>query len=213
MAEATPTPKVFLSYSWTNEDHVNWVVRLAERLVGDGVDVVLDQWALKEGHDMHAFMEQMVTEPTVSKVLAVCDQLYAEKADGRRGGVGKETQIISPEVYAKTKQEKFIPLVREWNEDVTPREAYLPVYFKNAIYIDFSDDERFEESYERLLRNIYGRPERKKPQLGQPPAHLFVVHETHVKTAGKLDRLKDAVQRGKPHTQAMLQEYLETVFD
>src|SRR4051812_15546819 len=113
MAEATETPKVFVSYSWTSEDHVNWVVRLAVRLVSDGVDVVLDQWDLKEGHDKYAFMERMVTDPGVSKVLAVCDETYADKANGRRGGVGAETQIISKDVYEKVKQEKFIPLIRE----------------------------------------------------------------------------------------------------
>lgn len=133
MPDTKETPRVFLSYSWTNNDHVDWVVQLAEKLVSDGVDVTIDQWDLKEGQDKHAFMEQMVTDPTITKVLAVCDKRYAEKADGRHGGVGTETQIISPEVYTKTKQEKFIPLIREWNEDVDPRTSWVPTYFKNAF--------------------------------------------------------------------------------
>ena len=113
MPDPTPTPKVFISYSWTNDDHVNWVVRLAERLVGDGVDVVLDKWEFLEGHDKFAFMERMVTDATVNKVLAVCDERYAAKADDREGGVGTESQIISKDIYDKVMQEKFIPLVRE----------------------------------------------------------------------------------------------------
>jgi hypothetical protein len=37
-------------------------------------------------------MEKMVTDPEISKVLIVSDKMYAEKADGRAGGVGTETQ-------------------------------------------------------------------------------------------------------------------------
>lgn len=207
------TPRVFVSYSWSSEEHVSWVVSLAQKLVSDGVDVVLDKWDLKEGHDKHSFMERMVADPTIAKVLAVCDRKYAEKADGRLGGVGTETQIISPEVYAKTRQEKFIPLVREWNDDATPAHPCLPVFFKNAIYIDFSDDEAFNQAYERLIRNIYGAPELKKPSLGKKPAHLSVEYSALVIPAGKLDRLKDAIQRGKPNTQIMLRDYLDSFAD
>lgn len=49
-----PTPRIFLSYSWTSEEHVQWVLELAERLRADSVDAVLDQWDLKEGHDKFA---------------------------------------------------------------------------------------------------------------------------------------------------------------
>ena len=58
-----PTPKVFVSYAWTDEEHQKWVLGFAERLVGDGVDVVLDAWDFKEGHDKYAFMERMVSDP------------------------------------------------------------------------------------------------------------------------------------------------------
>ena len=48
------TRKVFISYSWAVQDRV---VELAERLVANGVDVVLDVWDLMPGHDKYAFME------------------------------------------------------------------------------------------------------------------------------------------------------------
>ena len=54
------TPKIFISYSWTNPVHEEWVINLAERLVSDGVDVVIDKWNLKEGQDKFNFMETMV---------------------------------------------------------------------------------------------------------------------------------------------------------
>jgi len=70
------------------------VLNLAKELVELGVDVILDKWTLREGADKYAFMKKMVTDPSVGKVILICDQLYAEKADGRKGGVGTETQIV-----------------------------------------------------------------------------------------------------------------------
>lgn len=74
--------KVFISYSWSSDDIT---MPLAERLVSYGVDVVLDKWDLKEGQDKYAFMEQCVNNPEVDKVLIVCDQKYADKANNRKG--------------------------------------------------------------------------------------------------------------------------------
>jgi len=62
------TPKVFVSYSWTSPDHEDWVLNLSTELRESGVDVILDKWDLKEGHDSNAFMERMVTDDTVDKV-------------------------------------------------------------------------------------------------------------------------------------------------
>src|SRR6266849_537201 len=97
---------VFISYSWTPEQHRQWVLELAKRLVSHGIDVILDVWHLKPGQDKYVFMERMVTDPQVKRVLIICNRSYQEKADGRTGGVGTESQIISPEVYGKVDQEK-----------------------------------------------------------------------------------------------------------
>jgi hypothetical protein len=59
--KALTNPKVFISYSWTTPEHEEWVVDLATRLMHNGVSVVLDKWDLKEGQDVYAFMESMVT--------------------------------------------------------------------------------------------------------------------------------------------------------
>jgi SEFIR domain len=73
----------------------------------------IDKWDLKEGHDAIKFMEKMVTDPEIKKVIVVLDRTYAEKADGREGGVGTETQIISPKIYAKADQNKFVGVASE----------------------------------------------------------------------------------------------------
>lgn len=121
------TPKVFISYSWAKKDETK---ELAERLRTSGVDVVLDIWDLKPGQDKYAFMEQCVTDDKIDRVLIICDMSYAEKANSRNGGVGDETMTISPEIYGKAKQEKFIPVVIEMDED---NKLFLPAYLKSRI--------------------------------------------------------------------------------
>jgi hypothetical protein len=74
MSETPPiSPKAFISYSWSSVAHQEWVLTLATRLREDGVDVSLDKWDLKEGHDALAFMERMVSDPSVTKVIVVSD--------------------------------------------------------------------------------------------------------------------------------------------
>jgi len=159
-------PKVFMSYSWAIEDKV---LELSERLVSNGVDVVLDKWDLKEGQDKYVFMEQAVSNPEITRVLILCDTSYVEKANARAGGVGDETVIISPEIYGNVKQEKFIPIIFEKDENNKP---YLPAYIKSRIYIDLSNEDNYETQYEKLLRNLHGKPEYSKPKLGNAPEWL-----------------------------------------
>ena len=104
--------KTFISYSWTTPEHEEWVLHLATQLVESGVDVILDKWHLREGNDSYTFMEKMVTDPNVKKVMMICDKAYAEKADKKESGVGIETQIISSEVYGQVEDNtKFLGCV------------------------------------------------------------------------------------------------------
>lgn len=125
--------KAFISYSWSSPEHEQWVLNLAEQLCENGIDVQLDKWGLKEGHDKFSFMEKMVTDPEIKKVIIVSDKIYAEKADQRTGGVGTETQIITPELYGKTEQNKFVIVTTQKDEN---GDAYVPAYYKSKIYID-----------------------------------------------------------------------------
>ena len=153
---ANAHPKVFISYSWTTEVYKARVLDLAKRLRRSGVDVILDQWELKPGHDMYAFMEQSIR--AADKVLILCDKGYSSKADNRTGGVGAETQIITPDVYGKHKQEKFIPVIME-------KPTMVPSYLKSRYAVYFINDE--EEEYRNLCRAIFGINREKKPPLGE----------------------------------------------
>lgn len=164
--EDDKTPKVFISYSWSSDE---LVLDLAKRLVAHGVDVVLDKWDLKEGNDKYEFMERCVNDSEITKVLIICDKIYAQKANDRTGGVGDETVIISSEIYGNARQEKFIPIIAERDEE---GKEYVPIYIKTRIYIDLSDPAKYEEEYEKLLRNIYEKPQFIKPKLGKRPEWL-----------------------------------------
>lgn len=210
MTTTLERPKAFVSYSWTSPQHEDFVIGLAERLVSDGVEVILDKWDLKEGHDKYVFMEQMVTDPDVAKVIIVSDKNYAEKADARKGGVGTESQIISAEVYSKAKQEKFVPVVVEFKEDGEP---WLPSFLKTRIYINLSSPDVFYAEYEKLIRNIYDRPLRAKPQIGKPHTCLLEEAPRAGTSSHAFSAFKDAVLAGKSNARTLGTTFLERVLD
>lgn len=207
MKGSTENPKIFISYSWTTPQHEQWVLELSERLSGNGIIVILDKWDLKEGQDKHVFMEQMVNDKTVNKVLVICDNGYQSKADSRKGGVGTETQLISKEIYEHTGQEKFIPIIREYDASKKP---CIPHYMASRIYIDLSSDEVFEDNYQKLIRNLYGKPLLKKPPLGTPPAYITTEGSTTLKTSHKVAEVKNAILNDRRNVDGLILDYLNT---
>jgi hypothetical protein len=203
-------PKVFISYSWTSPTFQNGVKKLAERLLADGVDVVLDLFDLKEGQDKNAYMEKMVTDPTVSHVLMFCDKRYAEKANARRAGVGTESQIISNEVYKKVDQSKFIPVFCELGEDGQP---YLPVFLESRIGIDFSTPEKTNENWEQLIRALYGKPKHVKPELGKLPAFLLEEGTPATPAIAKFSSLRQAIVSASPTIDLHRRDFLEACLE
>lgn len=198
------TPKVFISYSWTSPEHKQRVKELADRLIGDGVDVIIDIYNLREGQDLNTFMEQMVENPEVTKVLVICDKRYTEKANSRKGGVGTESQIISVEVYQKTDQQKFIALFFESNGG-TP---HLPTFLKGRLGIDMSTPERESENYETLIRAIHNEPLYRKPALGKRPAYLLEDNTSSSTTRHLLRTIKDSATQSRPHTNTLIKDYI-----
>lgn len=203
-------PKIFISYSWTTPKHEDWVINLAERLVSDGVDVIIDKWNLKEGHDKYDFMETMVKSPDIQKVLIILDKKYSEKAEKRAGGVGTETQIISPKIYGDVSQEKFIPIVAEKDENGN---AFTPTFLESRIYIDLSDDDKFEENYENLLRNIYQRPAYNKPKIGKAPSYLFEETPMTHKTSNIVRSFENQISKSPKRINSILREFLDNFFE
>jgi TIR domain len=197
-------PKLFISYCWSSTEHEEWVLQLGTELRENGVDVILDKWDLKEGNDANAFMEKMVTDEDIKKVILVIDEKYSEKANSRTGGVGTETQIISAEVYESVDQNKFVAVIANRDE---AGKAKLPVFYKSRIYIDLSDGDLYAKNFEQLLRWVFDKPVNIKPEIGKKPAFLDEESSVSLGTTVAYRRCVDAIRNSKPHAQGALTEY------
>ncbi len=154
-------PTAFISYSWDNHDHREWVASLAERLRRDGIDVKLDKWHTALGDQLPAFMEREIRSN--SFVLIVCTPSYKMKSDARKGGVGYEGDIMTGEVFTTQNHRKFIPIL---SRGTWPEAA--PSWLLSKFYVDLSEPSRFERNYQDLLSTVAGR-QPVVPPLGPAP--------------------------------------------
>lgn len=84
MATRTDSPLVFISYSWKPIQNKNKIIDIARKLVSDGITVLLDEWNLAEGQDKYEYMEKMVNDKNVDKVLIFSNKSYTEKANDKK---------------------------------------------------------------------------------------------------------------------------------
>ena len=156
------TPKVFISYSHDDDDHKGWVYKLACKLVENGIETILDQWDLTLGSNLPKFMENGLT--SADRVLVICTENYIDKANDGIGGVGYEKTILTAELMQNQDSKKFIPIVRN-----VERKIKTPTCLTGRLYIDFSNDQEFNNSFKKLLHEIYDVPLKPKPKLGKNP--------------------------------------------
>ncbi|MGQ0763013.1 MAG: toll/interleukin-1 receptor domain-containing protein [Acidobacteriota bacterium] len=187
---ALKKPICFISYSWEGKRHQNWVSRLAQALVLNGVRVRVDFWDTHYGMDISKYMETSVRRS--SHVLIVCTPKYAGRADARKGGVGAETSLVTGEAFTGTaNKKKFVPILRQG----VPTKA-LPTYLKGKLYIDFRR-RAFRKPLEDLLRHVFDERESKRPELGKRPNFPAVVLPKSRATAKRAAQPKRRVVRKK----------------
>ncbi len=204
MTDSTP-PKLFISYSQSDPAHVEWVIDLATALRGSGIDTILDKWDLREGDDAIKFMEKMVDTPDIQKVLIVSSKSYVDKATRRSGGVGTETQIISEEIYNQQKQNKFVVVVAEKDET---GKLYLPTYYKSRIYIDLTEEEKYSEEFEKIIRWAFNKPLHVKPEIGTPPPFIDDEDAILLGTTTSYKTAIQAIKTGSNSAAGAIDEYL-----
>ena len=160
----TVMSSVFISYSWDNDIHREWVRKLAARLRADGVDVSIDRWATVPGDQLPAFMERVIRENQF--VVIICTPRYKRRSDAREGGVGYEGDIMTAEVLTSQNNRKFIPVLREgvWQEAA-------PSWLLGKYYINLSGNPYSERDYEDLVRTLLGVRET-APPIGRPLATI-----------------------------------------
>ncbi|WP_291479292.1 toll/interleukin-1 receptor domain-containing protein [Corynebacterium sp.] len=159
-------PVVFISYSRASEEHAAWVRSLASRLRANKVDVHLDLWDVRLGHDLDLYMEKY--GDTSVRVLVILSDDYGRKADARgeqHSGVGTETTVMSRTVYREPDSNRVIPIVPD--SGATTGAPILPRDLGNRSWVDFRED--YDTAFEKLLRELHGVPIESAPPLGKNP--------------------------------------------
>jgi hypothetical protein len=154
----------FISYSWDDDAHCEWIRELATRLRADGVDVSIDRWSAIPGDQLPAFMERAIRDNEF--VVIVCTPRYKRRSDAREGGVGYEGDIMTAEALTSRNQRKFIPVLRtgEWKQSA-------PSWLLGKYYINLTGDPYSERDYEDLVRTLLGVRET-APPIGTPMATI-----------------------------------------
>jgi hypothetical protein len=156
------TKTVFVSYSWDSEDHKDWVRQLADDLINNGINVILDQYDLEVGSDMTYFMEKSMT---ADKILVLLTPNYKLKADDRKGGVGFEYSMISAEYYSsQAEKSKVIPILCNGNQKDS-----CPAFVKTKVFHDMTEKPYYDAKLYELIKIIVDRPLLEKPTIGQLP--------------------------------------------
>jgi TIR domain len=152
-------PRTFISYSHDSPEHETRVRGLAERLVKDGVDCVLDLWEVPfEGWPQ--WMERQVKDADF--VLVVGSAGYLAKTERQKPELGRgvkfENFLVLQSIYnAGTWNEKFVPvLVDDLPQTVLP--LVLQAFPFYPVFLD--------TGYKDLLGRLTGQPAYVKPPLG-----------------------------------------------
>ena len=156
-------PKVFISYSWESEEHTDWVKSLADKLLADGIEAIIDSYDVSPGDRLPKFMESSIRDSDY--VIIICTEEYKRKANNREKGVGYESHIISAELYNNHNDRKFIPIIRQGDFNTA-----LPTYLDGKLAIDLRGNPFNEDSYKDLIASIF--KVKKKPKLGIRPYYV-----------------------------------------
>ena len=156
-------PKVFISYSWESKEHSEWVKSLADELLSDGIEAIIDSYDVSPGDRLPKFMESSIRDSDY--VIIICTEKYKRKANNREKGVGYESHIISAELYNNHNDRKFIPIIRQGDFNTA-----LPTYLDGKLAIDLRGNPFNENSYKDLIASIF--KVKKKPKVGIRPYYL-----------------------------------------
>lgn len=204
----TTNPKVFISYSWSNQDHQNQVIDIATALMKEGIEVVLDVWDLKPGNDAYAFMESMVSDK-ITKVLMLCDETYVRKSNDRQGGAGTEAQIITPKIYSDHNQDTLVAAIMGRDDDGNP---YLPIYYSGRIYFDLTSPANYSTEFEKIVRWAWDRPLHEKPPLGVKPKYLDETAKPSLINSGMAHRAAlSGLKTGNKRSAALVGDFFNVI--
>lgn len=143
----TEYKSVFISYSYDNHSHEQWVKHFADTLKAYGVKTIFDK-DLPYGSDLSSFMVKGIQDADV--VLVVGTPTYLQKTQqSETTGVRFEDVIITNSLMANIDANKFIPILRQGTYS-----SSFPLLLSHRKGIDFSDDSKFDEKIKELLQAL-----------------------------------------------------------
>jgi hypothetical protein len=154
-------PRVFVSYSQDSPEHGARVLELSQKLRGDGVDAILDQFVRAPEQGWARWMADELA--AADFVLVVVSDAYRAKAEdqvprGAGRGVKWEMHLSVQEIYeTDARNTKFIPVLLEGTSD----EAIPTVLRAWTWYV-------LPGGYEDLLRRLVDAPAVVPAPLGEP---------------------------------------------
>lgn len=156
------SPKVFISYSHDSPEHADWVLGLSNRLLGDGIDCILDQYEEWPPTGWPRWMTARIKESDF--VLMVCTEPYYRRVMGEeKAGVGLgvrwEGNLVYNELYAGgTVNHKFLPLI-----PIGGSAQHVPDPLQGFPRFSVHTEDGYRELYRRLTlqRSV------EKPVLGK----------------------------------------------
>jgi len=141
-----------VSYSHDSAQHKSVVLALSERLRGDGIECVIDQYVQSPKEGWPRWMVRRVKKADF--VLVVCTEHYRrrfelEEQKGKGRGAKWEGAVITQQLYdADGHNSRFIPIL------LHSRETDIPLILRGATYYDLTDG----KDYESLYRLLTGQP-------------------------------------------------------
>lgn len=156
----------FISYSWDDDVHKQWVLKLSNALIKKGIYTLLDQY-LPHGYSLTHFMDRGID--IADRVIVVGSPQYLEKSRKQAyGGVRYEDSIISSTLMSNIATTKFLPVIHGGTFD-----ECLPSKLSKRLGFDFSNESDFDGKIDELARAIYEVPECPRPTLGPIPSYKF----------------------------------------
>lgn len=155
-------PTAFVSYSWDNEAHQQWVINLVNDLRKNGIDAKLDVHITQTNTvNLNQMMVSNLRENDY--IIVVLTENYADRANKFQGGVGFETILSLPILQHNLNKIIFINRCQGNFQDA------FPFHLEGYYAINFSNDGEFDKSFKELIHRILNEPLYEVEPLGKLP--------------------------------------------
>ena len=148
--------KVFISYSWDDDAHCEWVTNFACVLKANGIKVLLDRFDVFIGSNLEKFMLQGLNESRY--VICICSEGYAKKINVKGTGVEKENSIIK----SLMRSDFVIPILKN------NKSRLIPEHFGGKFYADFDNNDEYKE-FAKIIERVLGEDKKMIPFEGENP--------------------------------------------